>query len=362
MTLTVQIIAEWSRFQRQSMLDVMSADYIRTARAKGVPRRQVIMKHGLRNALIPLVTVMALDIGALFGGIVITEQIFSIPGWDACSSRVAEGRCPRARGVARGHRHLHRALQPARRHALRRARPADPAHMSDGECSPADARTESLGVGIGPSMPGTRATANSRSPPTPNARGRSGNCSGAASPAQGRGRVHRHPGRPRRRVLRSQLLRSVPEERAGHPPRPRCHPTAPTGSAPTSSVATSSPSALRRPDLAADRILGRDHLHDRRHRVGALAGYFGRATDQVLMRFTDLFLVVPSSRSWPSRSSTSATAPSGSSWCSPLLFWMGVARVVRGQVLSFREKEFVEAAKASGASPRGSSCATSSPT
>jgi len=80
MPLTVQIIAEWSRFQRQSMLDVMSADYIRTARAKGVPRRQVIVKHGLRNALIPLVTVMALDIGALFGGIVITEQIFSIPG------------------------------------------------------------------------------------------------------------------------------------------------------------------------------------------------------------------------------------------------------------------------------------------
>jgi peptide/nickel transport system permease protein len=80
MTLTVQIIAEWSRFQRASMLDVMSADYIRTARAKGVPRRKVVVKHGLRNALIPLVTVMALDIGALFGGIVITEQIFSIPG------------------------------------------------------------------------------------------------------------------------------------------------------------------------------------------------------------------------------------------------------------------------------------------
>ncbi len=80
MTLTVQIIAEWSRFQRSSMLDVMSADYIRTARAKGVPRRRVIIRHGLRNALIPLVTVMALDIGSLFGGIVITEKIFSIPG------------------------------------------------------------------------------------------------------------------------------------------------------------------------------------------------------------------------------------------------------------------------------------------
>jgi peptide/nickel transport system permease protein len=62
------------------MLDVMSSDYIRTARAKGVPRRRVIVKHGLRNALIPLVTVMAVDIGGLFGGLLITEQIFSIPG------------------------------------------------------------------------------------------------------------------------------------------------------------------------------------------------------------------------------------------------------------------------------------------
>ncbi len=80
LTLTVQIIAEWSRFQRASMLDVMSADYIRTARAKGVPRRKVVVRHALRNALIPLVTVMALDIGALFGGLIITEKIFSIPG------------------------------------------------------------------------------------------------------------------------------------------------------------------------------------------------------------------------------------------------------------------------------------------
>lgn len=79
-TLTVQIIAEWSRYQRSSMLDVMSSDYIRTARAKGLPRRKVVFKHGLRNALIPLVTVMAIDIGALFGGLIITEQIFSVPG------------------------------------------------------------------------------------------------------------------------------------------------------------------------------------------------------------------------------------------------------------------------------------------
>ncbi|MEN9594888.1 MAG: hypothetical protein RLY23_1371 [Actinomycetota bacterium] len=80
LVLTVQNIAGWSRYQRASMLDTLNSDYIRTARAKGVPRRQVITRHALRNALIPVVTVMALDIGLLFGGLVITEQIFSIPG------------------------------------------------------------------------------------------------------------------------------------------------------------------------------------------------------------------------------------------------------------------------------------------
>lgn len=80
MTLTVQIVASWTRYQRASMLDALSSDYVRTARAKGVPRRKVVVKHGLRNALIPLVTVMAVDIGLLFGGLIITETIFSIPG------------------------------------------------------------------------------------------------------------------------------------------------------------------------------------------------------------------------------------------------------------------------------------------
>ncbi|GAC1588132.1 MAG: ABC transporter permease [Acidimicrobiales bacterium] len=80
LTLTVQIIAAWSRYQRSAMLDVLSSDYMRTAKAKGLARRTVIFKHGLRNALTPLVTVMAIDIGALFGGLIVTEQIFSIPG------------------------------------------------------------------------------------------------------------------------------------------------------------------------------------------------------------------------------------------------------------------------------------------
>ena len=80
MTLTVGIVAEWSRFQRAAMLEVLSADYIRTARAKGVPRRRVIVRHALRNALLPLVTVAALDVGLLFGGVIVTEEIFAIPG------------------------------------------------------------------------------------------------------------------------------------------------------------------------------------------------------------------------------------------------------------------------------------------
>jgi peptide/nickel transport system permease protein len=80
LTLTVQIVASWTRFQRSGMLDILSSDYIRTARAKGLPRRKVIYRHALRNSLIPLVTVMAIDIGLLFGGLIVTETIFSIPG------------------------------------------------------------------------------------------------------------------------------------------------------------------------------------------------------------------------------------------------------------------------------------------
>ncbi|MBA2707701.1 MAG: ABC transporter permease [Gemmatimonadaceae bacterium] len=79
-TLCVQIVASWSRYERASMLDALNADYVRTARAKGVPARTVVLKHALRNALIPFVTVVALDFGALFGGLIITESIFSIGG------------------------------------------------------------------------------------------------------------------------------------------------------------------------------------------------------------------------------------------------------------------------------------------
>ena len=80
LTLTVQIVASWSRYQRSSMLDALHTDYVRTARAKGLSRRRIVFRHALRNALIPLVTVVALDVGAVFGGLVVTESIFSISG------------------------------------------------------------------------------------------------------------------------------------------------------------------------------------------------------------------------------------------------------------------------------------------
>ncbi|MBE7196071.1 MAG: ABC transporter permease [Gordonia polyisoprenivorans] len=72
--------ASWIRYQRASTIDVLEADYMRLARAKGVRNRTVIRRHGLRNALIPLVTVMAIDVGALFGGAIITEKVYAWNG------------------------------------------------------------------------------------------------------------------------------------------------------------------------------------------------------------------------------------------------------------------------------------------
>jgi peptide/nickel transport system permease protein len=80
MTLTVLSIAQYGRFMRTSMLEVVNSDYVRTARAKGLPEQTVTLRHALRNALIPVVTVSALNFGALIGGAVITETIFGLDG------------------------------------------------------------------------------------------------------------------------------------------------------------------------------------------------------------------------------------------------------------------------------------------
>jgi len=75
------IAAVMMRHTRSAMLQVMSTDYIRTARAKGLVERIVVLKHGLRNALVPVVTLGALEFGQLLSGAVLTEQVFTIPGF-----------------------------------------------------------------------------------------------------------------------------------------------------------------------------------------------------------------------------------------------------------------------------------------
>jgi len=76
----IQTIAVYSRYMRTQLMEVKSSDYMRTARSKGISERKVIVKHGLRNALIPIVTVAAIDIGAIIGGLIITERIFEYRG------------------------------------------------------------------------------------------------------------------------------------------------------------------------------------------------------------------------------------------------------------------------------------------
>jgi peptide/nickel transport system permease protein len=73
-------VAAYSRYMRNSMLEVLNADYLRTARAKGLPEKTVVRRHALRNALIPLVTVVALNFGLTFGGAIVVETIFSLDG------------------------------------------------------------------------------------------------------------------------------------------------------------------------------------------------------------------------------------------------------------------------------------------
>jgi len=80
MTLAAAYTGNFARFARSLMLDVLSEDYVRTARAKGLPNWIVLRRHAARNALIPLVTVVGVELAGLFGGAVITETVFSLPG------------------------------------------------------------------------------------------------------------------------------------------------------------------------------------------------------------------------------------------------------------------------------------------
>ena len=76
-TIPLAIIA---RMTRSSLLDVMGLDYIRTARAKGLKERLVVFRHAFRNALLPIITIVGLQLGGLLGGAILTETIFGLPG------------------------------------------------------------------------------------------------------------------------------------------------------------------------------------------------------------------------------------------------------------------------------------------
>lgn len=80
LVLAVTFVAGWSRYMRASMIDVVKQDYMRTARAKGVAPVPLLIRHALRNAVIPLITIVALDFGAVAGGAAITEGVFAWPG------------------------------------------------------------------------------------------------------------------------------------------------------------------------------------------------------------------------------------------------------------------------------------------
>jgi len=80
LVLAITYMASWTRYMRSSLLEVLRADYIRTARAKGLPENSVIYKHAIRNALIPMVTIVTLSIPGLFAGALMTETVFAYPG------------------------------------------------------------------------------------------------------------------------------------------------------------------------------------------------------------------------------------------------------------------------------------------
>jgi peptide/nickel transport system permease protein len=76
----IQSVAVYTRYMRASLLDVLNSDYLRTARSKGISERRVLVHHAMRNAMLPIVTLAAIDFGLLFGGLIITERIFEYPG------------------------------------------------------------------------------------------------------------------------------------------------------------------------------------------------------------------------------------------------------------------------------------------
>ena len=118
------------RQTRSSILEVMSQDYMTTARAKGLASREVIIRHGLRNALIPIITVAAFQVSGLIGGSVLVERVFAIPGFGRLAVEAMQPTAPgRAKWLCCCRQCCNRC-EPAGRRPLRGCRPADPVRVS----------------------------------------------------------------------------------------------------------------------------------------------------------------------------------------------------------------------------------------
>ena len=89
LSLAAITIAAFSRYMRSSMMEALTEDYVRTAKAKGAGQRRVLYRHALRNALIPLITLLGLSLPAIVGGALITETVFNFPGMGLLTTQAA---------------------------------------------------------------------------------------------------------------------------------------------------------------------------------------------------------------------------------------------------------------------------------
>ena len=133
--LSILFIGVYSRVLRSNLLDTMSEDYVRTARAKGISERQILLRHVLRNSMIPIVTLWGLDFGAVIGGgAILTETVFDLQGvGQYAAESIGQLDVPPVLAITMFGAFFIVAAEHDRRHRLRRAGPADPAVMSAAE-------------------------------------------------------------------------------------------------------------------------------------------------------------------------------------------------------------------------------------
>jgi peptide/nickel transport system permease protein len=91
LALSLPFIAVYARFTRAALIDVLQEDFIRTARAKGLSERRVLLRHGVRRAIVPIITLLGLDIGQLLGGVVFIEAVFNLPGIGTLAVAAVQG-------------------------------------------------------------------------------------------------------------------------------------------------------------------------------------------------------------------------------------------------------------------------------